>query len=264
MSDQQPNTDLENLPAPTEGNLVTQFLTCTKSRARVLFGRPRRPGGPGREPMHRQARQHLRVMNPGGAPTPDKPEVTLIPNERSNRVSSYLNLRVADIKACYRDWSARGAEFLTEPLDRGAELRCYMRDPDGYLIEVGSPPGCSRANRPRSAPGTCRQTAERQPSLPPRYLLPSYDRRASWPAKLAVRDVAPTRASLSIRSIFAAARRVSRRGGFGGASRHTERTRTPRARTPRARQARARAARAQSWRPGRARPARPQPPGAAS
>ena len=22
-------------------------------------------------------------------------------------------------------------------MDRGAEIRCYLRDPDGYLIEVG-------------------------------------------------------------------------------------------------------------------------------
>jgi len=53
-------------------------------------------------------------------------------------VSSFLNLRVADIRACYKAWSAKGAQFLTEPLDNhGMELRCYMRDPDGYLIEVG-------------------------------------------------------------------------------------------------------------------------------
>jgi catechol 2,3-dioxygenase-like lactoylglutathione lyase family enzyme len=77
------------------------------------------------------------IMNPGGPPTPDKPDVELVPNEATNRVSSFLNLRVADIQACYRDWSAKGAEFLTEPLDRGAEIRCYMRDPDGHLIEVG-------------------------------------------------------------------------------------------------------------------------------
>jgi hypothetical protein len=55
-----------------------------------------------------------------------------------NKVSSFLNLRVADIRACYSQWKAKGAEFLTEPLDNhGHELRCYMRDPDGYLIEVG-------------------------------------------------------------------------------------------------------------------------------
>jgi hypothetical protein len=55
-----------------------------------------------------------------------------------NRVNSFLNLRVADIWACYKQWRAKGAVFLTEPLDNhGWEWRCYMRDPDGYLIEVG-------------------------------------------------------------------------------------------------------------------------------
>jgi hypothetical protein len=29
------------------------------------------------------------------------------------------------------------AEFLTPPTGRRHELRCYMRDPDGHLIEVG-------------------------------------------------------------------------------------------------------------------------------
>lgn len=51
---------------------------------------------------------------------------------------SFLNLRVADIWSCYKEWRAKGAFFLTEPLDNhGREWRCYMRDPDGYLIEVG-------------------------------------------------------------------------------------------------------------------------------
>jgi hypothetical protein len=45
---------------------------------------------------------------------------------------------VADIWDCYTNWKAKGAEFLTERLDNhGMELRCYMRDPDGYRIEVG-------------------------------------------------------------------------------------------------------------------------------
>jgi hypothetical protein len=42
------------------------------------------------------------------------------------------------IDAVYRDWSSRGAQFITEPLNNhGAELRCYLHDPDGYLIEAG-------------------------------------------------------------------------------------------------------------------------------
>jgi hypothetical protein len=51
--------------------------------------------------------------------------------------SSFLNVRVADIAATYKQWSARVAQFLTPPIDRGGEIRCYMRDPDGHLIEVG-------------------------------------------------------------------------------------------------------------------------------
>ena len=55
--------------------------------------------------------------------------------------SSFMNIRVADIEAKYREWRAKGAEFLTPPMDRGGEIRCYMRDPDGYLIEVGEATG---------------------------------------------------------------------------------------------------------------------------
>jgi catechol 2,3-dioxygenase-like lactoylglutathione lyase family enzyme len=63
--------------------------------------------------------------------------VTLVPPSDPNRASSFMNIRVADISAIYRLWSARGAQFLTPPIDRGGEIRCYMRDPDGHLIEVG-------------------------------------------------------------------------------------------------------------------------------
>ena len=61
-----------------------------------------------------------------------------------DRVSSFLNIRVADIEAIYADRSARGAEFLTAPVDHGREIRCYVRDPDGHLIEIGQPTGIPR------------------------------------------------------------------------------------------------------------------------
>src|SRR5215471_9068554 len=32
---------------------------------------------------------------------------------------------------------ARGAQFLTPPKQHQYEKRCYIRDPDGHLIEVG-------------------------------------------------------------------------------------------------------------------------------
>ncbi len=53
----------------------------------------------------------------------------------------FLNIRVADIASIYRDWSAKGAHFLTEPKDHGREIRAYVRDPDGHLIEVGQTTG---------------------------------------------------------------------------------------------------------------------------
>jgi lactoylglutathione lyase len=48
-----------------------------------------------------------------------------------------LNLRVSNIQHYYQEWKNKGAEFLTEPKSHEFELRCYMKDPDGYLIEVG-------------------------------------------------------------------------------------------------------------------------------
>jgi catechol 2,3-dioxygenase-like lactoylglutathione lyase family enzyme len=46
-------------------------------------------------------------------------------------------MRVADIEAVHAEWGAKGAEFLTPPKHHETEIRCYVRDPDGHLIEVG-------------------------------------------------------------------------------------------------------------------------------
>ena len=81
------------------------------------------------------------VINLGGGPTDDKPAVTLETPRDPDRVSSFLNIRVKDIAAVYADWSARGAQFLTPPKQHEYEIRCYVRDPDGHLIEVGQPRG---------------------------------------------------------------------------------------------------------------------------
>jgi catechol 2,3-dioxygenase-like lactoylglutathione lyase family enzyme len=77
------------------------------------------------------------VINGGGGPTDDKPSVTLETPRDPDRVSSFLNIRVKDIAAVYAEWSARGAQFLTPPKQHAYEIRCYIRDPDGHLIEVG-------------------------------------------------------------------------------------------------------------------------------
>ena len=76
------------------------------------------------------------IVNVGGGLTPEKPSVTLsVPDP--DKMSAFLNIRVADIQACYELWTSRGAEFITEPIPKYGEIRCYIRDPDGYIIEVG-------------------------------------------------------------------------------------------------------------------------------
>jgi lactoylglutathione lyase len=77
------------------------------------------------------------TINVGGGPTDDKPEVIASPSRDPNLLSIFLNLRVNDIRRYYDLWSSRGAKFITEPKVHPTELRCYIRDPDGYLIEVG-------------------------------------------------------------------------------------------------------------------------------
>jgi lactoylglutathione lyase len=77
------------------------------------------------------------TINGGGGGTDDKPDVIASPPRDPNVISNFINLRVADIQRCHAVWSSRGAKFITEPKVHATEMRCYMRDPDGYLIEVG-------------------------------------------------------------------------------------------------------------------------------
>jgi predicted enzyme related to lactoylglutathione lyase len=128
---------------PLEGITVSHFFTVadvgrsarfyeTVFGARIL-SRGNNKGAPG---VFQIANTWL-IVNVGGGPTPDKPSVTLSVPAEPDKVSSFLNIRVADIQACYKQWRNRGAEFITEPKDKYGETRCYIRDPDGYIIEVG-------------------------------------------------------------------------------------------------------------------------------
>lgn len=130
-------------PAPTEGIVLTQFIVSAdvpKSRdfyVDILGGQVVMDG----EPTIVKLSNSWIIINVGGGPTDDKPEVVLDVPSDPNLVSAFLNIRVADIAAAYAAWSAKGAEFLTPPIDHGREIRCYMRDPDGHLIEVGQATG---------------------------------------------------------------------------------------------------------------------------
>jgi catechol 2,3-dioxygenase-like lactoylglutathione lyase family enzyme len=159
VSEQTPYIDFENLPSPTEGLLVTHFITVrsvARSRAfysDVLGGRVVLE----ENPCIVKLSNSWVIMNSGGGPTPDKPDISVVNYEPGKSASTFLNLRVADIQQCYDQWSVRGAEFVTPPIDRGAEIRCYMRDPDGYMIEVGQSTGLLEGHlakkRPEDLPG---------------------------------------------------------------------------------------------------------------
>jgi catechol 2,3-dioxygenase-like lactoylglutathione lyase family enzyme len=126
-------------PTPSEGILLTHFIVSgdvERSRAfysDALGGETVKTG----EPSIVQLANSWIIINVGGGPTIDKPEVILETPPDHNRASSFLNIRVADIQAVYEEWRARGGEFITPPQDLGTEIRCYLRDPDGHLIEVG-------------------------------------------------------------------------------------------------------------------------------
>jgi catechol 2,3-dioxygenase-like lactoylglutathione lyase family enzyme len=130
---------MAEFPRPEEGFVLTHFIVASdveRSRrfyADVLGGEVVLAG----EPTIVALANSWIIINVGGGPTDDKPTVTLETPPNPDRISSFLNVRVADINAVYEQWRARGAEFLTPPTDRGDELRCYIRDPDGHLIEVG-------------------------------------------------------------------------------------------------------------------------------
>jgi catechol 2,3-dioxygenase-like lactoylglutathione lyase family enzyme len=130
---------MAKLPAPAEGIALTHFIVSDdveRSRrfyTEVLGGETARAG----EPSIVELANSWIIINVGGGPTDDKPTVTLETPRDPDRTSSFLNIRVADIHAVYAEWSARGAQFLTPPKEHATEFRCYIRDPDGHLIEVG-------------------------------------------------------------------------------------------------------------------------------
>jgi len=130
---------MAHFPAPKEGIAITHFIVSANvERARRFYTEVL--GGEavleGELSIVALANGWITISG-GGGPTEDKPNVTLAPPSDLSRVSSFLNVRVADIRVVYEQWRARGAQFLTPPIDRGGEIRCYMRDPDGHLIEVG-------------------------------------------------------------------------------------------------------------------------------
>ena len=127
---------------PREGLTVTLFITVAdidrsaRFYEKVFDGRILSRGDSRGASGHIQIANTWLIVNVGGGPTPDKPSVTLSALADRDKISSFMNICVADIQACYELWKSRGAAFITEPVPKYGGIRCYIRDPDGYIIEV--------------------------------------------------------------------------------------------------------------------------------
>src|ERR1700735_3008782 len=127
---------------PRDGFTVAHFLTVADiDRSapfyeKVFGGHILSRGDSKGAPAYIQIANTWLIVNAGGGPTPDKPTVTLSVLADPKKINSFMNIRVADIQACYKLWKSRGAEFITEPILKYGEIRCYIRDPAGYLFEV--------------------------------------------------------------------------------------------------------------------------------
>ena len=135
--------DREDFPAPDHGLVLTHFLVVSDMDRSREFYRSMLGGTVvnERSPVIMRVANSWLILNEGGGPTDDKPDVTLETPADPSRTSAFLNIRVADIAAVYDEWRRQGIEFLTEPKDHGREIRAYVRDPDGHLIEVGQSTG---------------------------------------------------------------------------------------------------------------------------
>ncbi len=138
MADESPCIDYENLPVPSEGIIATLFITVRKVAqshdfySRVLGGKVVLEENPC---MVKLANSWI-IMNPGGGPTPDKPGISVVNYEPDDTTSIFLNLRVADIDACYREWSERGAEICyASDRSRSRDPLLYARS--GWLHDRG-------------------------------------------------------------------------------------------------------------------------------
>jgi lactoylglutathione lyase len=129
----------EYMPSPGDSFVVTHFLVVSDQDRSREFYQSLFDGQVAmeRDPVIMKVANTWLILNEGGGPTDDKPTVTLTTPPDPDRTSAFLNIRVADIQRVYREWTAKGAHFLTEPKVHSREIRAYIRDPDGHLIEVG-------------------------------------------------------------------------------------------------------------------------------
>ena len=95
---------------PQDGITVAHFITVADVERSLRFyetvfgsrilSRGDSKGAPG----YLQIANTWLIVNVGGGPTPDKPTVTLSVPADPDSVNSFMNIRVADIQACYELW----------------------------------------------------------------------------------------------------------------------------------------------------------------
>jgi catechol 2,3-dioxygenase-like lactoylglutathione lyase family enzyme len=129
----------DDFPAPSEGFLITHVLVVADQDRSREFYRSLLGGQVlvERDPVIMKVANTWLTLVTAGGPTADKPGVSLSTPADPGSASGFINVRVADIASFYKESLSKGAEFLTEPKDHGGEIRAYIRDPDGHLLEVG-------------------------------------------------------------------------------------------------------------------------------
>ena len=154
---------------PQVGFSVAYFLTVADIDRSVRFyekvfgGRILSRGDSSGAPGYIQIANMWLLVNVGGGPTPDKPSVTLrVPDPKT--LNSFMNIRVADIHACYELWKSRGAEFITEPIPKYGEIRCYIAILTATLLRSARAPISRTVNPWRGSDAD---------SAPRRRLLPT-------------------------------------------------------------------------------------------
>src|ERR1700731_4083450 len=137
-----PNMNPDDFPAPKDGFVITHFLVVSDQDRSREFYKKIFDGKVliERDPVIMRVANTWLILNDGGGPTDDKPTGTLTTPPDPNRTTAFLNVRVADIQKIYKHCTAKGPTFRTEPKVHSAEIRAYVRDPDGHLIEVGQSP----------------------------------------------------------------------------------------------------------------------------
>jgi catechol 2,3-dioxygenase-like lactoylglutathione lyase family enzyme len=161
MAEPVPGIDFANLPLPNEGILVTLFITVRKvARSRDFYSRAL--GGTvvlDENPCMVKLSNSWIIMNLRR--TTDSGQAgylgrRLPARQHDLNVHEFASRRHPSLLRGV-EGERGGAEFVTPPINRGAEIRCYLRDPDGYLIEVGQSTGLLHGQRdvrrPEDLPG---------------------------------------------------------------------------------------------------------------